>query len=68
MQATSNLPRILSAALAVACSIGLLTVVGEELNPRRLAVNPQVFQLDPVVVKAPLQPALTASVSRSATN
>jgi hypothetical protein len=71
MQTTTTSSRILSAALAFFCSFGLLAVVGEQLNPARLATTPQVFQMEPVVITAPAAAdpkPLAAAEARTAAN
>jgi hypothetical protein len=68
MQNTSNLSRVLSAAMAAACSLILLAAVGEQMNPSRLAASPQVFELERVVVTAPTPAAVAAAATRTATN
>lgn len=70
MQATSTFSRILSAALAVLCSFGLLAGVSEQMNPVRLAVAPQVMQMEAVVITAPAPSAtpLAAAAARTAAN
>jgi len=68
MQSTSNLSRVLSAAMAAVCSLVLLAAVGEQMNPSRLAASPQVFELERVVVSAPTPAAVAAAATRTATN
>jgi hypothetical protein len=68
MKSASNLSRVLSAAMAALCSLGLLAAVGQQLNPSRLALTPQVVQLERVVVTAPAHAAVAAVAARTATN
>jgi len=68
MQTATNLSRVLSAALAVACSLVLLAAVGEQMNPSRLAVSPHVQELGRVVVTAPAQVTFAKATARTATN
>lgn len=53
MQTTSMFQRSLSAALAIAVSAGLLVVVGEQMNPVRLAATPHVVEFESVTITAP---------------
>lgn len=53
MNSASNLSRVLSAAMAALCSLGLLAAVGQQMNPDRLAVNPHVVEFERVIVTAP---------------
>lgn len=69
MKTASTPSRVLSAALAAVCSLGLLAAVGQQLNPARLAASPQVVQLEPVVVMAPAPaPAVAAAQAPTASN
>jgi len=61
MKSASNLSRVLSAAMAALCSLGLLAAVGQQLTP-------QVVQLERVVVTAPAHAAVAAVAARTATN
>ena len=63
MDSVSNRFRILSAAMAAICSLGLLGAVGQQLNPSLLAFAPHLVELERVVVTAPAQPALAAGVA-----
>jgi len=65
MNTTSNQSRLLSAAMAVLCSLALLMAVGQTLDPSRLSVVPHVVELDRVVVTAPVQPTIAAQVPGS---
>jgi hypothetical protein len=69
MKTASNVSRVLSAAMAAACSLGLLAAVAQHLDPGRLAVNPQVVQWERVVVTAPAPaPTVAAAQARTASN
>lgn len=62
--ASTILSRIASAALAAACSLGIVAVLGQQLDPSRLAVSPQIVELDRVVISAPA-PAAVATLAGS---
>jgi hypothetical protein len=68
MQTATNLSRVLSAALALACSLVLLAAVGEQMNPSRLAASPQVHELGRVVVTAPAHTTFAKATAHTATN
>jgi hypothetical protein len=69
MKTTSNLPRVMSAALAAACSLVLLATVAEQMNPQRLLAVPHVLELERVVVTAPgSQAAVAAAPADTAAN
>ena len=70
MRSTSNTSRILSAALAALCSLGLLVLVSEQMNPVRLANTPQVIQWEAVVVTAPAPATvpIAAAAARTVAN
>ena len=68
MKTTSNLARVLSATMAVACSLVVLASLTEQMNPTRLAAMPHVVELARVVVTAPAPAAIVAAGGQTAHN
>jgi hypothetical protein len=68
MNASNRLSRLISAALAVVCSLALLTLVAGPMNASRLAIEPHVVQFERVIVTAPAPASVAAVPSATATN
>jgi len=68
MKTTSNLPRVLSATMAAACSVVLLASITEQMNPSRLAASPHVVEMARVVVTASAPAAIAAVAGQTAHN
>ncbi|HTT09931.1 MAG TPA: hypothetical protein VMG60_03490 [Burkholderiaceae bacterium] len=66
MKSTSIVSRVLSAAMAIACSLVLMTKLGRTMDPSRLAMEPHVVEMERVVVTAPA-PAPTVATARART-
>ena len=68
MNTASNLSRVFSAAMAVFCSLAIVAMLGQQVNPARLAATPHVVELERVVVTAAAPATIAAAASSTAAN